>query len=98
MQGDELRGLSEEQLAAVNAKQAELFEARKARNAAPAGLASAEDIAQLKPEAKQPLHSASGSGGILSVAVAPAADGDAPLVATGARRCAAVVSAVGRAR
>ena len=78
-------GLSEAQLAAVEARHAELVAYRTNRNAAPEGLASSAEVGELRLEASTPLHSTT-QAGVLSVALPPGDAGAEPeLVATGVR-------------
>lgn len=77
-------GLSDAQLAAVEARHAELVAYRTNRNAAPEGLAGAADVGELRLEANTPLHSTTAAG-VLSVALPPGDGATEPdLVATGA--------------
>ena len=74
--------MSEEQIAAIDAKYQQLFERRSAKQPPPEGLATAADLAELKLATTRPLHSTATSGGILTLALAPGG----ALVATGALR------------
>lgn len=81
---EEELGLTDEAAAEMDAKRAELSEARKARDANMPGLATAADLEGFACSLSQPLHSPS-TPGILALAMPPTNPSTEPsIVATGA--------------